>query len=129
MKKKALITLIALITIIYKKIDIKNQILIKLSLWSVMICTFLLPNMHERYLFMGDILSILYFVVCRDWKKIYIPIGVNLVSLYGCSRLFLGGQILNIQIMSLLNLVIVVLLSKDIFKELLVEKIERKETK
>ncbi len=121
-----MILFVVLVILIYKKVDIKGNLLIQMSLWSVMICTFLLPNMHERYLYMGDILSVLYFVISRDWKKIYIPIGINLISLYGYSKLLFGGQILNIQIMSLLNLILVVIITKDIFQKIL-EKQEMEE--
>jgi len=124
------ILFLVLVTIIYKKTNLKNEKIIHISLWAVMICTFLLPNMHERYLFMGDVLAVLYFIVARDWKKIYIPIGISLISLYGYIRMLFGGQILDIQIISLLNLSLVAIITKDVFRSLLnEEKIELEERK
>lgn len=64
------------------------DVLITLALLSVIITPFLLPGMHERYLYLGDVLSVLYFIVRR--KKIYISLGVITVSFYAymcCSRL------------------------------------------
>jgi hypothetical protein len=60
---------------------------IKLALLSVIITPYLLPGMHERYLYLGDVLAVLYFFVFP--KKIGISFGVLFVSFYSyisCSR-------------------------------------------
>ena len=80
-----------------------------------MICTFLLPHMHDRYLFIGDILSIAYFIINRD--KIYIPICINLVSLYTYSCFLYGVPKIPIEYVSIVYLVVIILFTKDIFKE------------
>ena len=69
------------ILVLYKKIKFNKQRIIEFGLLSIMIATFLLPHMHDRYLFAGDILSILYFIYNKD--KIYVPIGISLISIYG----------------------------------------------
>ena len=43
--------------------------------------------MHERYMYLGDILGVLYYLILR--KKIQLPLGILLISLYSyirCSR-------------------------------------------
>jgi len=59
----------------------------RLAFLSAIVIPFLLPGMHERYMYLGDILGVLYFLVIR--KNIHLPIGILLVSLYSyirCSR-------------------------------------------
>ena len=97
----------------YKKIKFDKRQIIEFGLWSVVTATFLLPNMLDRYLFLGDILSIVYYIYNRD--KIYIPIGINLVSFYTYSMFLFKPNVIPIQYVSILNLVIVVLLTKDLW--------------
>ncbi len=102
-------------TIFYKKIKLDKQKIIEIALWSVMIATFFLPHMHDRYLFLGDLLSILYFIYNRD--KLYVPVGITLISTYSyCVYLFEQCAI-PIQYVSFLNLILIVLITKDMCKK------------
>lgn len=88
------IILTILITIIFcfwlkkQNIPFDLEILVQIALLSVIITPFFLPGMHERYLFLGDIFAVLYFLIRR--KNIHISIGIITVSFYAymsCSRL------------------------------------------
>lgn len=70
-----------LLVFCYKLIKDKfnNKKLITLSLLSVLICYFFLPCMHERYMYMADILSVIWFIIYK--RNIFIPIVINLCSL------------------------------------------------
>ena len=60
---------------------------IKLAFLSSIIVPFILPGMHERYMYLGDLLGVLYYLVLR--KNIQLPIGILLISFYSyirCSR-------------------------------------------
>lgn len=106
---------VILLAIMYKKIKFDEQKIIEFGLWSVMIATFFLPSMHERYLFIGDILSVLYFIYNKD--KIYIPIGISMVSLYGYSFYLFNQSIIPIQYASILYLILIILVSKNMCKK------------
>ncbi len=70
-----------------KKFKFNYELWIQLALISAVTIPFILPGMHERYMYVGDILGILYFIVFR--KNILIPISILSVSLYSyirCSR-------------------------------------------
>ena len=110
-----LVFVVIALLVLYKKIEFNKERIITFGLWSVVLSTFLLPQMHDRYLFVGDILSILYFAYNRD--KIYIPIGIQLVSLYSYScYLFKAGQI-PIQLISFMYLIIIIKLTIDIYRK------------
>jgi Gpi18-like mannosyltransferase len=60
---------------------------VRLVFLSAIVIPFLLPGMHERYMYLGDISGVLYWFVLR--KKPLIPLGIWLISFYSyirCSR-------------------------------------------
>mgnify|MGYP004643799041 FL=1 len=52
--------------IIYKKVKFDNIKIITLGLWFILIMTFILSAMHERYAFAGKILLVLYFILTKE---------------------------------------------------------------
>ena len=62
---------------LYKKMD--SEQLLKLFFISTLIVPYLLPRMHERYFYMAEILSVVYFL-CNT-RKWYVPIILNLAAL------------------------------------------------
>lgn len=108
--------------VLYKKIKFDKQQIIEFGLWSVMIATFLLPHMHDRYLFAGDILSILYCIYNKD--KLYVPIGISLISMYGYTGFLFGKNPVPIQYLSFMYLMLIVIVTKDIYNKYFVEKLE-----
>ncbi len=80
-------TLFSGIWLVRKKIEFTFEQWIRLAFLSSIFIPFILPGMHERYMYMGDVLGILYFLVLR--KNIHLPLGILIVSLYSyirCSR-------------------------------------------
>lgn len=108
--------------VLYKKIKFDKQQIIEFGLWSVMIATFLLPHMHDRYLFAGDILSVLYCIYNKD--KLYVPIGISLISIYGYTGFLFGKNPVPIQYLSFMYLVLIFIVTKDIYNKYFVEKLE-----
>lgn len=107
-------------TVLYKKIKFDKRQIIEFGLWSVMIATFLLPHMHDRYLFAGDILSVLYCIYNKD--KIYVPIGISLISMYGYMGYLFGKNPVPIQYFSFMYLILVFIVTKDIYNKYFAEK-------
>ena len=108
----AIFTIIA-IAFIYKEIKMDNKLILNISLLSILLCTFFLPSMHDRYMYMADIISILFFVVNR--KKIYIPIAINFISLYTYIEYLYATRNLSIQYVAILNFVILFILAREIY--------------
>jgi hypothetical protein len=82
-----LITLITGIMLGNKKLTLSFDQQVQFAFLCAVAVPLLLPGMHERYMYLGDVLSILYLFIAR--KNIGIPAGIILVSLYSyvrCSR-------------------------------------------
>ena len=71
--------LILLIACYRAKFKWNSKEIITVGLLSILICFYFLPCMHERYLYMADILSVIWYLFYN--KKIYIPVIINLCSL------------------------------------------------
>ena len=70
-----------------KKYKFEFEDWVFLSFMSVVIVPFILPGMHERYMYLGDILGIVYFLVSK--RNPHFPAAILLISLYSyirCSR-------------------------------------------
>jgi Gpi18-like mannosyltransferase len=93
-----------------------NENWIKFAYISVVITTFLLPGMHERYLYLADVLGIVFLLYFP--QKWYIPITLITVSTYSyirCSRL---NEILPQEPAFILFLLMIIFLISDFYKNI-----------
>ena len=110
-----IIFMVIALLVIKNKIKFNNNSIIEFALWSILICTFFLPQMHERYLFMGDIISLIYFTLNK--RKYYIPILIEIISLNGYMYLLFGGNVINISTLSILYLIMIIIYSKNMYSK------------
>lgn len=113
-----LIYAITAIKILYNKISLKDVDIIELGVWSVMVATFFLPRMHDRYAFSAEILSLIYLLIQKDKKSFIIFIGLMLVTLNGYIAYLFKIEILNIKFASIINTFNLIFISLDINKKL-----------
>ena len=71
--------LLILLYLISKKIKLNNQKMLNLGLWFVVVITFLLPRMHDRYLYVGCVLSVIYFMIYK--KNFFLMLNIIIASL------------------------------------------------
>lgn len=108
------ILLIALAYLVYtKKTKFDKNTIIEFGLLSILLTTFFLPQMHERYLFMGDVIALLYLII--NTKKYYIPVIIEFISLNGYMYLLFSGFAINFSTLSIVFLVLIVLYTKDMY--------------
>lgn len=99
--------------VISKNIKFNEEKILLLGIWLITIITFLLPGMHERYLFVGEVLSVLYFLVYR--KNGFFALFINMCSIITYSN-FLNGM--NFEYMRLLSIGFFILMyfyTKNVF--------------
>ncbi len=84
-----------------------TPILLKVALVFAITIPFLLPDMHERYFYLADVLSILaafYFP-----RTFYIALGVQLCSLLSYAPYLLGTQIISLSYVAFAVLVLAII--------------------
>ena len=82
--------IVVLILLYLLKINIKwtKEKIINMALLSIALVTYFLPCMHERYVFVGEILSIIYFILYKKNLLFCIVINLNAIITY---TIYLGN--------------------------------------
>ena len=102
--------------VIYKKVKWNDEKIITLSLWFIVAVTFLLPGMHERYLYVGEILAVISLIAYK--KNVHLTLFVVTSSIITYSSFLFGFTKSYLPILSILYLVIITFFTKNTLKEL-----------
>ena len=94
---------------------ITNAIMLKLALVFVLIVPFLLPQMHERYFYLADVISLIYTFYFPDY--FYVVILIQLSSLLSYIP-YLIGILINLQYVALVPLGLIIITIWDLLKTL-----------
>ena len=112
----ALLTLISGFILSNQKYDFTFENWIQLAFLGAIAIPFFLPGMHERYMYLGDVLGVLYFLVIR--KNIHFPISIVLISTYSYIRCSRFNDVLPEAPAFFLYLFIIILVTVDFAKSL-----------
>jgi len=112
----ALFTLLTGLWLSQKRFVFTLELWVKLAFLSAIVIPFLLPGMHERYMYLGDIVGVLYFLVVR--KNIHLPIGIALVSFYSYIRCSRYNEILPMEPAFFIYLAVIIFTSIDFISSL-----------
>ncbi len=105
-----------LIYLIYKKVKWNNEKIITLGLWFLVIVTFLLPGIHERYLFTGEILVLVYMIVYRRKENIPIMIMILLSNFITYSNFLNALHFAYMDLLSIAYLVVIIYFTINVVK-------------
>ncbi len=92
---------------------ITNDIMLRLALVFVLVTPFLLPEMHERYFYLADIISLIYVFYFPDY--FYIAILIELSSLLSYIPYLMGVR-MNQQFLAVLIFGVIIITSWDLVK-------------
>ena len=111
-----LVTLISGYLLSNKKYIFTFEIWVKLAFLSAIAIPFILPGMHERYMYLGDVLGVLYYLVVR--KNIHLPVSIFMISFYSYIRCSRFNDILPMEPAFVLYLTVIILTTFDFIKSL-----------
>ena len=95
---------------------LNRQQLLRIFFISALLAPYVLPRMHERYFYIPEILSIIYFFC--DRKKWYIPVLLTLGSLTGYIQALIGDSVFDQLYFSIVYLIIIITETRELFREL-----------
>ena len=93
---------------------------VRLAFVGAIIVPFLLPGMHERYMYVGDVLGVLYFLVIR--KNVLLSLGIAAISAYSYIRCSRFNEMLPQEPAFFLYLLIIALVVADFVQSLKTDK-------
>lgn len=99
----------------YEK-GINNQIILQTALLSSSLMVFFLPNMHERYAYLIDLLAILYAFSVP--KKYHIPVIKVMISFIAYQTYFLYGSYFSYEVLAILGIYLIFDNTITLFKTL-----------
>lgn len=105
-----------LLYIIMNKVKWNKEKIILLGLWFLIIVTYILPGMHERYLFVGEILSVIYFIAYKKYG--YVALFINMCSLITYSVFLNNYNFQYMTLFSIIYLIIIMIFTNKVLIEL-----------
>lgn len=93
-----------------EKVTWNSEKIFTVSLWSILIATYFLPGMHDRYLFMAEVISVLWCILYR--KNILVPICVSIIGLIPYIQYLFSYTILDQKIVSFAFLLLIICFTK-----------------
>lgn len=100
--------------VIYKKVKWNNEKILNLALWFIVITTFLLPGMHERYMYVGEVLSIICYIAYK--KNLSLTAFILTASTITYSSFLFNEYNMNMQYLTLAYLAVIILFTKNTLK-------------
>lgn len=107
---------IMLFYVLVNKVKLNKEKIVLLGLWFIVISTYILPGMHERYLFVGEILAVIYYIAYK--KHGYLAFFINLCSLITYSIFLINFNFPYMILLSIVYLVIIMFFTNKVLLQL-----------
>lgn len=113
------ILLVFYITLFSSKVKLRDKDYIVVTMITVMLCTYFLPAMHERYMFSGDLLAVIFLFIYPH--RFYVPLMIWFINANAYLPALYGfGPIVDYRSMSLVYLGLLCLIVYQLFRDKLV---------
>ena len=99
-----------------KDINMTDELILTLALFTVGVIVYCLPHMHDRYGFLIDILAIVYGVI--NIKKLPITFGFFIVSILSFMPYLIAVHIVPIQYVAIIQLGLIAYVGYDLYKQI-----------
>ncbi|MCR4989450.1 MAG: hypothetical protein K6A38_01110 [Lachnospiraceae bacterium] len=97
-----------------KRIELTNDLMVTLALFTVAITLYTLPHMHDRYGFLIDLIAIVYFMLRP--RKLPVSIGFMFVSICLSMPYLIAYRVMEIKYVAMIQLVLIVFVGYDLYK-------------
>jgi len=101
-----------------RKVQLTDELLVTLALFTVAVTVYSLPHMHDRYGFLIDLFAVIYGV--QRVKKLPVVCGFMLISLLTFMPYLIAVTIVPIQYMAIALLLLIVYVGYDLYRQITV---------
>ncbi len=96
--------------------EINSELTITIAIFTVELCLFMLPAMHERYGYMAEILSVVYAVI--NPKRLAVCAAMQFVSLVTYSRFLFGSMVHDMWPLTVMLIFVLCYVGYDLYMQL-----------
>jgi len=107
-----MICALVLFWILHHKIRLDAEQVLLMTIWFSIVIPFFLPGMHERYLYVGEVLSVVYYIIYRKYG--YIALLTNAYAWIMYSQYFTGATPFNYGWLALIELGAIAFFTKQL---------------
>ncbi len=100
--------------IVYKKVKWNNEKILTLALWFILIAIFFLPGMHDRYLYMGEILSVICLIAYKKNPYLVLFLVTNAIIVY--SKFLFKVDLISYTYTTIIFIIVLALFTKNTIK-------------
>lgn len=111
----AVLMAITLFRLMLRKVVIKRNVVIDIALWAVLMAVFFLPAMHERYLYIADVLSVGYYMIRH--KNGWVPVLTITISTLSYFPFLFGHTPIDLKYVSILYFILLYKFTQVMFTE------------
>ena len=90
--------------------------MITLVIFTVEVCCFCLPAMHERYGYLPEILAVVYAVI--NVKRVPICAALQMITMMTYARYLFGSTVTTLWPLSCAMLVIIMIIGYDLYRQM-----------
>lgn len=112
----ALLMAIAFFYLVVRKLKLRQSHIVDIALWAVLMSNFFLPAMHERYLYVADVLAIVYYAIKK--RHLYVPLLVNMISLIAYFPFLFGIRDIPFDYVAIVYLALLTLFTRQVFRDI-----------
>jgi Gpi18-like mannosyltransferase len=92
------------------------ELVLKLSLLSLLLTPYFLPKMHDRFFFPADVLSIAYGFYFPG--QYYVPVAVSFVSFFAYQPFLFGHPLLPLRLLALIMAGVILAVTLSVYRDL-----------
>lgn len=99
-----------------KKIDLTEELIVTLALFTVAVVVYSLPHMHDRYGFLIDLFAIIYGAY--NPRKLHITCGFTLISILTFMPYLIAVNVVSLQYMAIAQLILIIYVGRDLYSQI-----------
>ncbi len=99
-----------------KGFEVSHIFSVTLAVFTVLLCLFVLPVMHERYGYMAELFLVVYGIT--SYRRMGICAVVQMVSMITYSRFLFGSTVVALWPLAFINLAVILMVGYDLFLQM-----------
>ena len=99
-----------------KDVNLTDELVMTLALFTVAIIVYCLPHMHDRYGFLVDLLAIVYGVI--NVRKLPVTFGFFIISVLSFMPYLIAVHIVPIQYVAIAQLGLITYVGYDLYRQI-----------